>query len=148
MESAVKSKGQKPSLGVLLAANVRMIGELMEIGKSGGFFQVQEEQVGPILQDTMQRYITKGLKDKSIDPIELQQAVEPMMEESQKQQGLEMANQMGVPQEPGMDAALESYAGKRVDETKSMLSNQNAAKASTNARGQLAASAQGGQQNG
>ena len=115
MESAVKQKGQKPSLEVLLGAAQFLVGDLVEMGNALGVFQVEtEEQVAPILQNTMQTYIEKGLKDGSIDPIELQQKVEPLMPEDMRQKALGIAEANGLPAEPNQMTAMEAYAQKRM----------------------------------
>ena len=115
MESAVKQKGQKPSLEVLLGAAQFLVGDLVEMGNALGVFQVEtEEQVAPILQNTMQTYIEKGLKDGSIDPVELQQKVEPLMPEDMRQKALGIAEAEGLPAEPNQMTAMEAYAQKRM----------------------------------
>lgn len=148
MEQAISSKGQKPSLSVLLASNMNLMGELVTIGEAGGFFQLSQEELQPILKDTIQTYIQNGLKNKTIDPIELQQAIEPMMNEEQKAQGMEAAQATGVPGEPGQEAAMERYAEQRVgQERQQMQSQMEARQNSQQPQGQLQqAAAQGGGQ--
>jgi hypothetical protein len=114
MEKKLQEKGQKPSLDVLLNSGILLIKELIDIGLAGGFFELEKEEVMPILQDTMQQYIEKGLKDGSIDPIELQQATEKIMPEDMKQQALQEGSRIGMPQQPGVGAAMEMYANERV----------------------------------
>lgn len=115
METAVKQKGQKPSLEVLLGAAQFLVGDLIEMGNAMGIFQIEtEEQIGPILQNTMQKYIEKGLKDGSVDPIELQQKVEPMMPEDMRQKALGIAEAEGIPSAPNQLTAMEAYAQKRM----------------------------------
>lgn len=115
MESAVKQKGQKPSLDVLLGAAQFLVGDLVEMGNAIGVFQVEtKEQVAPILQNTMQSYIEKGLKDGSIDPVELQQKVEPLMPEDMRQKALGIAEAEGLPTVPNQMTAMEAYAQKRL----------------------------------
>jgi hypothetical protein len=114
MEEAVTARGQKPSLEVLLNAGVYLVNDLIEIGNAAQIFSIQgEEAMAPILQETMQTYIQAGLKDKSIDPIELQQAVEPLMDDEQKAAGLEGAKAGGIPEAPNQMTAMEQYASKR-----------------------------------
>lgn len=114
MEQAVKGKGKKPSLDVLLGAAQFLVGDLIEMGNAMGVFQLEtEEQIAPILQSTMQTYIEKGLKDGSVDPIELQKKVEPMMPEQDRIKALEIAKAEGLPTEPNQLTAMEAYARKR-----------------------------------
>lgn len=138
MEKAISAKGSKPSLDVLLVAGVYLVHEMVEIGDAGGFFKVNEEQLASITQDTMQQYITKGLEDGSIDPVELQKAVEPLMNEEQKTMGLEAGEAMGVPPKAGQSAAMEQYASGRVRDVENKMANKMAGKsAQAKDQGQL-----------
>lgn len=119
MEDGLKAKGSKPSLETLLSASVYLTQDLVEMGNTAGLFQVSEEQVGPIMQATMQQYIEKGLKDKSIDPVELQTLVEPLMDEGQQGLALEAGAASGIPTTPDQNTAMEQYATKR--EQKGMM---------------------------
>lgn len=120
MEQAISSKGKKPSLDVLAAAAQFLVGDLLEIGNAAGIFNIQDEQqIGAILTDTMQQYIEKGLKDGSIDPIELQQKAEPLMDEEHRALGMEAAKRTGIPLEPDQNTAMQAYGRKM--EMKGML---------------------------
>lgn len=114
MEDAARSKGKPPSLEVLLNAGVYLTQDLIEIGNAAGIFEVaDEEQVGGLIKGTLQAYIEKGLKDKTIDPVELQEKVEPLMDEMQSAAGLEAAGATGIPAKPDQMTAMEQYATKR-----------------------------------
>jgi len=122
MESAVKGKGKKPSLDVLMGAAQFLVGDLIEMGNAIGIFQIEtEEQIAPILQGTMQTYIERGLKDGSIDPVELQQKVEPLMPEQDRMKALEIAKAEGIPEQPNQLTAMEAYAAKRERKAAGML---------------------------
>jgi hypothetical protein len=114
-EQEVRKKGQPPSLELLFSSAIYLVGDLIEIGNSAGFFEINDEQeMGTILQDTMKRYIQKGLKEGTIDPVELQQKVEPMLTEEDKAGGLALAQNDGIPTEPNEHTAMEVYAQKQV----------------------------------
>jgi len=114
MEQAIQTKGKKPSLEVLIAASQFLVGDLIEMGNAAGIFQIETaEQVEPILKGTIQSYIERGLSDGSIDPVELQQKVEPMMSDEHRALGLEAAQKSGLPSAPGQLTAMEAYARKR-----------------------------------
>jgi hypothetical protein len=112
-------KGKKPSLETSLVGGVYLVKDLILIGNTAKVFNVPEEGLGPILKTTMQKYVEAGLKDGSIDPIELQKKTEPLMTEEQRAQGLSHGEKLGIPQEPGTRQAMETYASQRV--RKSML---------------------------
>lgn len=110
MEKAV---GQKPSLETLLAAFIALVQDLIELGNVGGFWKIDsEEQIGLILKTTLQTYIEKGLKDGTIDPVELQEKAGALMSEEQKQQGMSAGSQYGVPTEANQNTAMASYGSK------------------------------------
>lgn len=128
MEKAVSKEG-KPSLTVLLQGGLFTVGELIDIGHAGGFFQLEEQDVGLILQDTIQQYIETGLKDKSIDPVELQEAVEPLLNEEQRGIGAQVGQQAGMDERPGTSAAMEKYAGQQVARAEKRFSDKAAGEA-------------------
>jgi len=109
MEGAFKNKGHKPSMTTLVASAQFLVTDLIEIGNAGGFFQINPEDanvIGPILTNTMQPYIEKGLADGSIDPVELQALIEPMMSDEAKSEGLRVAGEQGMSATPGVSQAM------------------------------------------
>ena len=92
---------------IKLAAATSLVMELTEIGNEGQVFQISEKQMQPILQNTYRIYIENGLKDGTIDPIELQKSVNPMMKGNAKGYGEEVAQKEGMPMEPTQDMAIQ-----------------------------------------
>ncbi len=128
-DSARRGDGENPSLGVLLNSNMLLIKELLDVGEAGGFFQLEGEQVKQVLQSTMQRYIENGLKNKTIDPVELQREVEPLMDETQSAEGMAAGQATGVPQQAGVEAAMETHATSAVERERGMVATGAAGKA-------------------
>lgn len=123
MEEATSAKGKKPSLDVLLAAGIFLTNDLIEIGNAAGVFQIEgEQQVQPLLKGTLQAYIEKGLADGTMDPVELQEKVGPLMSEEHQAAGLQGAEMSGIPTAANEMTAMEQYANKR--EQKGMLKGQ------------------------
>lgn len=113
MEQSIRAKGKKPSLDVLVNAGAFLVGDLLEIGNAAGIFQINsEEQVAPILQSTLQTYIENGLADGSVDPVELQQKVEPLLTDGQRSLGMEAAGMSGIPEAPNELTAMQAYGAK------------------------------------
>lgn len=111
---------EKPSLDTLMAGGVFLVTDLVEIGNAAGIFEItDEEEIGTIMQVTFEKYITDGLKDGSIDPVELQQRVEPLMTDEHRQLAGEAGKQHGIPPQPDDMVAMEQYASKR--ERKALL---------------------------
>jgi len=98
-EDTMAQKNGPMSLDMKLPVGVSLFSEVMELGKAMQVIpaSMTMESSGPLLKKTMQDYVQAGLKDKSIDPIELQQKVEPLLTENDRSRGLQMANEGGVP---------------------------------------------------
>lgn len=114
MEEELTKKGSPPSLSTKVNANLFLVSELTEMGNAGGAFNINQDQMVGIFQETLKQYIHKGIKNKTIDPIELQQVMEGLMSDEQKQQGMALAQQSGVPEEPGVSHAMEKYASGKL----------------------------------
>ena len=114
MEKQVSSKGKPPTLATKINANLFLVSELVEMGNAAGIFVMNQEEMVGVFQATLQQYIHKGIKEKTIDPMELQDAMEGLMTPEQKQQGLQAAQEIGVPQEAGVGQAMEKYAGDKL----------------------------------
>jgi len=99
MESAFKQKGTEPDLDTLIAGAQFLISDLIEIGNAGGFFELNKEDpqvMGPLLTNTMQPWIEKHLADGSLDPVELQEKVEPLMAPKSIESGQQVAADNGL----------------------------------------------------
>ena len=119
MEAAV---GKKPSLETALMGGVYLVQDLAEIGTTAGYFEpLAEEQMKPILQQTMQIYIEAGLKDGSIDPVELQEKIEPLMDDDQRATGMQAAEMTGVSPKATEQTAMAAYG--RQKERQGMMKN-------------------------
>ena len=107
-------KKQPPGLETLLLGGVYLVQDLIEVGNAAGFFQVEgEEQQRDIMQATFQKYIEKGLKDGTVDPIELQSRVEPLLNEQQKQMGSGLGSQYNVAAQPDEMTMMEVFGKQR-----------------------------------
>lgn len=114
MEQAARGGGKPPSLDVLLNGGVFIVNDLIEMGNAGGVFQVDtEEQIAPILQSTIQTYIEQGLAKGTIDPVELQEKVGPLMNEEHTALGMEAAGRSGIPLEANQDTAMQAYGAQQ-----------------------------------
>ena len=55
----------------------------------------------------------EGLKDGTIDPVELQQKVEAIMPEDMKQEMMGMSQQAGIPSAPNQMTAMQAYGAQQ-----------------------------------
>ena len=96
----------KPSTDVVLANSVTLVSDLLELSEAAGISAVPDEAgIKNIYQDTLQSYIEKGIKGKTIDPVELQKSVEPLMNKEQRAMGMQGANQGSLPGAPTNEMA-------------------------------------------
>lgn len=115
----------KPSKDVVLASSVSLVSDLFELADAAGIAPMPpEEQIVEIYTATLQKYIHNGLKDKSIDPIELQKSVEGMMSEEQKSMGSEMANEGGLPNAPTTGMATDKLVSDTRDKERARYQSQ------------------------
>jgi len=114
MKEAIKGKGSEVDLGTQVKGVVFTTMELANLGTAAGYFKLSNDDMPPIVQSSIKEYIHSGLKDGSIDPVEAQQAAESLMTPEQKQQAAALAAKNGYPTQPGVSAALETYANRRV----------------------------------
>lgn len=112
-ERLMQQKGLRLTSEVKLAGATFLVGDLIELGNAGRIWEnpVDEEESKMIFQDTLQDYIQTGLEDGSIDPIQLQQDTEPLLNDQQRQVGSQIAQQEGVPMEVNQNQMMASTGG-------------------------------------
>jgi len=97
------------TLVVKVSALSFLVSDLVELGNAAGAFNASEKEVPMILQNSIQRYFEYGVKAGTIDPIELQKESATMMTPEQKQRGMGLAQEGGVPMEAtGQQAIVKS----------------------------------------
>ena len=101
-EDIMRPKNGELSLDMKLAVGVQTFQEVMQLAQGMGVLpeEVGDETVEPLLKQSMQQYIQKGLKEKTIDPMELQEAVEPLLTPEEQMIGRGMGQQFNVPGAP------------------------------------------------
>ena len=118
-------KGDVP-LDVKLAGGVHLFSEVVELAESMGVIpeDVEPEALQPMMKDTFQRYIQQGIKTGAIDPIELQQQIEPLLSGEEKEIGMHFAKAMGTPESLQDGQAMEGIMRNREAPLKIQLENQ------------------------
>jgi len=118
--------GNKPPIDILFAGIAFATSECVGIGNAGGFWkeELKEDEVKVILEKALQKGVEEGVRGKLVDPIELQAKVNQIMPEKQKQIGLKVGQQMGVPERPGTSHAMEAYAQQAREDERIKVSSQ------------------------
>jgi hypothetical protein len=105
----MKRGGAPVSVGAQLAASHFILDDLLQLGQACQAFEWNEEDLPALVEDAYQMYIERGLKDRSIDPIQLQVEAQKAMTEEQMAGGLVLGHGK-TPQQPDRRAMIEQYA--------------------------------------
>jgi len=116
-EDIMRPKNGEMSLDMKLGVGVMAFTEVSTLASAMGMIpkKLTDDQTSGLLKDTMQQYIQRGLKEKTIDPIELQLAVEPLLTPEEQMMARQSGQAMGVPGKPtgqqNMQGILEKKMG-------------------------------------
>lgn len=114
MSTELEQEGHKVDLGTSFNGIIFTTMELANLGTTGGFFNLNKDSMPPIIKSSLQQYVQTGLKNKTIDPIEVQQAAQSLMTPDEQAKGEALAVKNGYPARPGVQAAMDTYANKKV----------------------------------
>lgn len=113
-DMTAEKKGPIP-LDIKLVAGVHLFSEVLELAESMGIVRedLSPDQLQPMLKASIQEYIQRGLKEGSIDPIELQERVEPLLSDEEREIGLGFAKAMEKPEGMTQTIATEGMMQQR-----------------------------------
>ena len=103
----IQKSGGRVDISTMFLGSQYLVGDLMEIGNTFGIFETTKEDFPDLYQDSLQMFIQRGLKDGTIDPIELQLTGEKIMSDNQKIGGHYLAEQQGIPYQPTQQMVLQ-----------------------------------------
>lgn len=139
VEKAFAAKKQeKVSDSVKIAGAIYLASDLTELGNVSKAWDtpISEQDVPKMFQSIVSKYIHNGLKDGSIDPIQLQKDTEPILNEQQKQVGQTIQQKLGLPEQPTASMGVDTYVQKKTaplekenTQLKSLLQKQQMAQA-------------------
>ena len=94
---------------VKIAGGLYAVADLAELGNAAGLWdrQLQQEEVIKIFEKTASKYIHKGLKDGTIDPIELQRDTEPLLPPEVREKASLIQKELGLPDQPTESMAID-----------------------------------------
>jgi hypothetical protein len=123
----MKKGGIKVPEGVQLVASQFLISDIVELGNASKSWEnpVGEDQVPALIEDSYQKYIERGLNDKTIDPIQLQLEAQKAMTPEQATAGAMFGQREGIPMQPQQGAMLSQQVNSRLhQERQSALAGQ------------------------
>ncbi len=111
------------------AGAMYLVTDLCEIGNVAKLWKkdVVEEDLSGIIQNTLQEYLHQGMKNGTIDPVQLQGEIEPLLTEEQQMAGSTLAERKGLPMQPTEGMAYTKAAGdaaKPLEEENAALKQQ------------------------
>jgi hypothetical protein len=92
----LEREGESMNDRTMFLGGAHIVSELIMLGETAGLFQLSQDERMDALQMTIQIYFEKGLKDGSIDPVELQKEIEPLMTKEQREFGLRAMESQGI----------------------------------------------------
>lgn len=134
---AFQSGGQELPTKSLVGGSLVLGTELIEIGNSGGFFNVDQRNALPIIERATKAVIKNGIKQGYLDPVEVQNLMESEMDDSQRMAGLRAGRNVGVPGAADEGVAMEQFAGQKVKEARAADARANRRNAPIQAQGGL-----------
>lgn len=108
-KTKIEKGGGRVDINTQFLGSQYLVADLMEIGNSFGIFKVGQEDFKDLYQDSLQTYIERGLKNGTIDPIELQLTGEKFMTQNQKIGGHYMAQEQDMPYEPQQTQMMKQF---------------------------------------
>lgn len=115
VSKSFEKKGTKVEDSVKLCGAMYLVSDLSEIGNTAGLWdkEVTSDQIGPLLTKVLTRYIHSGLRDRSIDPVQLQEQAQDLFSDKQKEIGGTIQKKLGLPDEPTVSMGVDAYTQKK-----------------------------------
>ena len=113
-QTLTQTGGQPPSAITVIQGSIYLVTDLIELGNASGVFEVSPEQAPELLQSSLQKQVEKGVREGTIDPVELQSMVEPLLNDQEKQAGQDIGQRAGVPEGPTTGMAMDKYANDKL----------------------------------
>lgn len=96
LEAGLQKGGEKISEITLALGASHLVSELIVLAEAAKLYQLDEAQKQEAYRQAVERYFESGLKDGSIDPVELQKTLEPLMNDEQRTYGLQQMEDSGI----------------------------------------------------
>ncbi len=106
MQSSLEKEGEKMTEITMCLGAAHLVGELITLAEAAKLFTLSNEERLEAYRHTLMQYFAAGLKDGSIDPVELQKTIEPLMSDEQRAFGEEQMNKNGIMKTPPPNSAM------------------------------------------
>jgi len=106
LQSSLEKEGEKMTEIALVFGAAHLVSELVVLAEAAKLFTLTPQQRLEAFRQTIMQYFAAGLKDGSIDPVELQKTIEPLMNQEQRQAGQEFADKSGIMKTPPANSGM------------------------------------------
>lgn len=106
LQESLQKEGEQMTEITLCLGAAHMVSELVVLADAAGLFKMTVEQRAEAYRQTLMQYFAAGLKDGSIDPVELQKTIEPLMSQEQRQAGQDFADKSGMMKTPPANSGM------------------------------------------
>ena len=97
LASSLEAKGEEKMTEITMCLGAaHLVSELIVLADAAKLFKLNSQERLEAFRQTLMQYFHAGLADGSIDPVKLQQTVEPLMNKDQRSFGLQHADKSGI----------------------------------------------------
>lgn len=100
LQSSLAKEGEQMTEITMCLGAAHLVAELIVLAEAAKLYTLTEQERLEAFRHTLMQYFEAGLKDGSIDPVELQKTMEPLMNEDQKAFGMQHAEKGGIMKTP------------------------------------------------
>lgn len=93
LESSLAAEGEKMTEITMALGAAHVVSELVVLAEAAGLYTLSPEERLEAYKQAVMKYMEAGLKDGSIDPVELQKSIEPLMTREQRDYGMQQMEQ-------------------------------------------------------
>ena len=106
LQDSLEKNGEKMTEITMCLGAAHLVAELIVLADAAKLFTLENEDRLEAYRHTLMRYFEAGLKDGSIDPVELQKTIEPLMTDEQRAYGEEQMVKNGIMKTPPASSAM------------------------------------------
>jgi len=96
LESGLQQTGEKMTEITMCLGAAHLVSELVVLAKAAKLYELTPEERLEAFRHSVMKYFETGLKNGTIDPVELQKTIEHLMSREQKEYGLQQMEKSGI----------------------------------------------------
>jgi len=108
LQSSLEKEGEKMTEITMCLGAAHLVAELIVLAEAAKLFTLENKDRLEAYRHTLMQYFAAGLKDGSIDPVELQKTIEPLMSDEQRAFGEQQMQQSGIMKTPPPSRGMNS----------------------------------------